>query len=180
MTNLQASSSCYCRIQYYLFLIFIVYMLAIMVQSSPPEHTVRKWRQLPMGTPRNIMSEAELAQVKPWFIAPVLSGGLGNHLFQMAAASTLARQRNATCVMGYWDPGRVGSHYTPFGGRSLGIDCITLKHIFPNIIYADFEPLYRHVYKHSVARGMDYHKFPKSMPFPFIRGMFFDPACLLL
>jgi hypothetical protein len=107
---------------------------------------LQAWMTLPPNVPANINNEDELSAIDR-FLAPVLSGGLGNIMYPMATGYSIAKEINNSLLIGWWDqfdPQLIHSHL-PFDGRPPPAPGITLKHIFPNIRYVDFYPATRQV-----------------------------------
>ena len=140
---------------------------------------VLKWQQIPVGFPLNIVSEEEISSME--FISPILMGGLGNILFQLAAAHTLALQRNVPCIVAWWDqyPYALASEFRPFGGYPPPAPGITLKSIFPSIRYVDFFPKHRETWANLFHSPVAYEAFPRPLATPFVHGLFYDPKCLM-
>ena len=104
------------------------------------------WAQAKLPGPPLIESEAQLLAAGP-FISPVLSGGLGNILLQLATIHTLAKQHSVLCITAWWDQSDAGLRqlYRPYQGRGDPAPGITLKHIFPGLHFVSYEPAYRGV-----------------------------------
>jgi hypothetical protein len=111
---------------------------------------LQAWLTLPPNVPPNINTEDELNAVVR-FLAPVFSGGFGNVLYQMAAAYSITKEINSTCLIAWWDQldSKLEKRNSPFGGRPPPAPGITLKHILPNIRYVDFYPATRQVLSSS-------------------------------
>jgi hypothetical protein len=84
----------------------------------------------------------------------VLSGGLGNIMLQLAAVHCYAKKYNVPFVVAWWDQSNASLpiSYRPFEGRGDPAPGITLKHIFPSLNYASFEPAYRGVRSKELCR----------------------------
>ena len=126
----------------------VLMMLSLAASSPLPSLDVSQrvaarliatWRSTQHGGPAVISSEKQLTAAQP-FVTPVLHGGLGHVLFQMAGAHVLAKRHNVTCVIAWWNQQHATNEYMPFGGRGEPLPGITLKHMFPAITYVDFEP----------------------------------------
>ena len=100
---------------------------------------IATWRSTQHGGPAVISSEEQLTAAQP-FVTPVLHGGLGHVLFQIAGAHVLAKRHNVTCVIAWCHQQQATNEYKPFGGRGEPLPGITLKHMFPAISYVDIEP----------------------------------------
>jgi hypothetical protein len=126
----------------------------------------REWQKLPPNVPANIKTEAELDAIHR-FVAPIMSYGFGNMLFQMATAYSLANKLRTTCLVAWWDqsnPRLQRPKYLPFDGRPPPAPGITLKHIFPNIHYVDFYPATRNVFSKCAVR-MHFSEATVYLPF---------------
>lgn len=112
---------------------------SIDVSQHVAARLIATWRSTQHGGPAVISSEEQLTAAQP-FVTPVLHGGLGHVLFQIAGAHVLAKRHNVTCVIAWWHQQHATNEYKPFGGRGEPLPGITLKHMFPAITYVDFEP----------------------------------------
>jgi hypothetical protein len=152
---------------------------------------LQAWLTLPPNVPPNINTEDDLNAVVR-FVAPVFTYGFGNILCQMAAAYSIAKEINSTCLIAWWDQldPKLKTRYLPFNGRAPPAPGVTLKHIFPNIHFVDFYPTTRHVLNNSNCL----YCFPKNqrkifVPFPpslserdtlYISGLFANYQCLFV
>ena len=120
----------------------ILMMLAVgCTLARVPDSALQEWLQFPPGCPTNINNATELEQFKAFegvYVSVYLVGGFGNELSQMAMAITLARQRDIAHIIGHWRH----EYYNPYGTRTPPAPGITMKHIFPNIVYLDYLPKY--------------------------------------
>jgi hypothetical protein len=109
-------------------------------------HSLDAWRTLPDDVPLNIVSETDLLSLTP-YVAPVLSGGFGNILYEIAAGCVLAKRLGVPCVIAWWDQDKPGldREFMPYDGRGDPAPGISIKHIFPMLLYADFQPATRYV-----------------------------------
>ena len=137
--------------------------------SALREAYLRDWQVLPPDSPPNIKTEAEIEAIAR-FVSPVLQNGFGNILYQMAAAYSVSLDLGIPCVFGWWDQHKHGQvpRFTPYGGRSPPAPNITLKHIFPNMNYIEFDPATRNVTESTdcfcVAMGTQgFTPLPRSM-----------------
>jgi hypothetical protein len=121
-------------------------------------------------------------------LAPVLAGGFGNMLYQMATVYSIAKEINSTCLIAWWDQSLNKGKYSPFDGRPPPAPGITLKHIFPNIRYVDFYPAPRQVLNSKTCPSWLPDE-TRYIPFPpslrrinkiWIRGPFVDWHCLFM
>jgi hypothetical protein len=55
--------------------------------------------RIPAGAPKNLVSDEDIDAIGP-FVAPILHGGLGNNLFQLAAAHTLGKTVGRATLVG--------------------------------------------------------------------------------
>ena len=156
----------------------LVACLTVAVNGRIPANVVADWLVLPPGCPTNIKNLQELEEFKRhhhYFVSGWMVGGFGNELFQMAAALSLSQQRNIACIVGYWDH----ENYNPYGTRTPPAPGITIKHIFPNIIYLDYLPKYN---LHGISTSeIGHHQFPDNeqlLKTPIITGAFMHPDCL--
>lgn len=135
------------------------------------------WQIIPIQYPASIHTEAELDAV-PNLVSPVLGGGLGSIMFKIAGAASLAKERGLDCIIAWWDQDPAPAiHYQPFAGRGEPAPGITLKHIFPNIRYADFNPANRNMRVKSLKEGFPgtHQALPDPLPSPFLDMYFYDP-----
>eukprot|EP00042_Codosiga_hollandica_P028009 m.144166 g.144166 ORF g.144166 m.144166 type:complete len:454 (-) comp52656_c0_seq17:42-1403(-) len=116
-------------------------------------------RRLPPSISCRIMCQ-ELHARRP-FVAPILYGGLGNMLFQLATMHRLAWDLDIDCVVGYWDHwNRKHLGFNPWGGHTKPAP-VTLKDTFPNLPnYFDFEP------EQIVVPGMIWNHFAFELQYP--------------
>jgi hypothetical protein len=114
--------------------------------SETSEHLLSTWLSAHLPGPPLIENEKQLKAFGP-FISPVLSGGLGNIMLQLAAVYGFAKKYKVPFVVAWWDQSdkSLPLSYRPFEGRGDPAPGITLKHIFPSLNYASFEPTYRGV-----------------------------------
>ena len=157
-------------------------LYAVHTAVSPPDHVVAQWRQLPPGTPPNIRTEAELNGI-PRFVSSIMRGGFGNILFELAASHSVALRLNVTCLVAWWDQEHVrDAKYLPYHGRGDPVPGITLKHVFPNIVYVDFNPATRNVHKKAFAQSTygGFDPFTRDLLLfrtPFMSGLYFHMRC---
>jgi hypothetical protein len=135
---------------------------------------LQAWLTLPPNVPANINNEDELGTINR-FLSAIHSGGIGNILFQMAAGYSIAKEINSTCIIGWWDQlsPQLQRRNSPFDGRPPPAPGITLKHIFPNILYLDFFPETRNLlFKNALHNSSiplfhgdrcSFNPFPKSL-----------------
>lgn len=73
-----------------------------MLHLSPNCHgqSPNQWYERVEGSPADIV---KTTQLPPAYVAPVLYGGLGNALFQLAAIHAWARNISLPCVVGFFD-----------------------------------------------------------------------------
>eukprot|EP00042_Codosiga_hollandica_P028007 m.144032 g.144032 ORF g.144032 m.144032 type:complete len:372 (-) comp52656_c0_seq1:42-1157(-) len=118
------------------------------------------WFTLPRHSPPLITTNEELHARRP-FVAPILYGGLGNMLFQLATMHRLAWDLDIDCVVGYWDHwNRKHLGFNPWGGHTKPAP-VTLKDTFPNLPnYFDFEP------EQIVVPGMIWNHFAFELQYP--------------
>ena len=178
--------------------ISLVLTLFLLSVAAIDQDYLNAWRVLPSHVDPPLYTEDQLVALEPAMVSPVLRGGLGNMMFEMAAACSLAHKIKRDCVIAWWNQVELRAqisnektppanrtsltYYLPFGGRDGPAAGITLKHIFPNIVYADFEPRYRKVRNCGVRcfeQGWaDLTPFPKHVPSPyFVNGYFFYQEC---
>jgi hypothetical protein len=98
------------------------------------------WQKLPPENPSAI--QAKDFDLITSYVTPILSGGLGNIMYEIAAACTLAHSLSRPCLVGWWDQLRPGLEveFRPYEGRPDPAPGISLKHIFPNLEFFDFSP----------------------------------------
>jgi hypothetical protein len=179
------------------------------VSESAKQSLIAVWANARLPGPPLIETEKQLDGVGR-FVSPVLSGDLGSMMFQLAAVHCLAQKHDITCVVAWWDQSDTSlpEQYRPFGGQGEPAPGITLKHIFPALVYASFEPPYRgvlseqlchserqlHGEDRSVSQSFDcafisHHHIDRQMPLsimskdellvkPFFDGDFYDPQCV--
>lgn len=76
-------------------------------------------------------------------VCPILYGGLGNVLFQLAAIQVYCKETGAICVSGgwggvqHWNRGVPG--FEEWGGHLAPGPGITLRHVFPNLRWLGFQ-----------------------------------------
>ena len=110
---------------------------SLLTKAAVPDDVLQQWLKIPEGVPDNINDETELSQyIKAPYVSAILKGGLGNVMFQMASALALAHSRHVNCVIAQWNQ----AHDDAFGSRTPPAPGITLKHLFPRIVYVDFLP----------------------------------------
>ena len=159
--------------------------LAILATAavSPPDHVVAQWRQLPPGVPPNIHTEEQLDSVGR-FVSSIMRGGFGNILFELAASHSVAVRLNVTCLVAWWDQSHVKDDlYKPYHGRGDPVPGISLKHVFPNIVYVDFFPKYRNVGRRAFRQApMAAYVKPNdallTLQTPWMSGLYFHLKCL--
>ena len=151
-----------------------------------PANIIAQWRkQAPEHVPPNIRTEAELSSITR-YISPVLAGGFGNILFELAASHSVALRLNVTCLVAWWDQEHVQSPlHRPYHGRGDPVPGITLKHVFPNIVYVDFNPAYRNVQEHAFVQTgqshgtvVEYSESLLSLTTPYLAGYFQHKHCM--
>jgi hypothetical protein len=120
-------------------LVFCSPLPSLDISNHASTQFIATWRSTQHGGPTVIASEEQLTAAQP-FVTPILHGGLGRVLFQIAGAHVLAKRHNVTCVIAWWNQQHATDEYKPFGGRGEPAPGITLKHMFPAIFYVDFEP----------------------------------------
>jgi hypothetical protein len=144
---------------------------------------LEQWQRLPLDVKESLKTEEDINAVGP-YISPVLQGGLGNMMFELASAHSIAKQAGVPCVVAWWDQSVAFDELLPYHGRKDPGPGITLKHIFPNLLYVDFKPAYRNV----KSRSYEYYRWKfvpppnevLSLQKPYLDGYFFHPQCLLM
>jgi hypothetical protein len=121
--------------------------------SEPFEHLLTAWASEQLIGPPLFESKEQLDGFGP-FISPVLSGGLGHIMLQIAAVYGFSKKYNVPLVVAWWDQSNTSlpRTYRPYGGRGDPAPGITLKHIFPSLRFAKFEPAYRGVTSPDLCR----------------------------
>jgi hypothetical protein len=121
--------------------------------SETNRNFISTWASAHLPGPPLIENEEQLLAIGQ-FISPVLHGGLGNIMLQIASVYRYARKYKVTFVVAWWDQSdtSLSLPYRPFEGRGDPATGITLKHIFPSLNYASFEPAYRGVTKKERCR----------------------------
>ena len=164
-------------------LILGAYFLFALVAALPPEAMISQWKDIPPDAPQSITTELQLTDfmASSRFVSSIMRGGFGNILFQLAASHSVALKLNATCLVCWWDQRTADALHRPFHGRGPPVPGISLKHIFPNIIYVDFYPSSRKVAKRAFSqfRGV-YKKLSKrllDLKTPFMAGLYFHTRC---
>eukprot|EP00043_Microstomoeca_roanoka_P007029 m.68040 g.68040 ORF g.68040 m.68040 type:complete len:389 (-) comp13664_c0_seq2:115-1281(-) len=139
------------------------------------------WRQMPSTWgPPTLETEDELHALGP-FVAPILYGGLGNVLFQLAALHVYAFENNIPCVTGYFQHwNRAYKTFDKWGGHQPPAEGVTLKDTFPSLRWLAVEPhippgrvFNRYAFKIKVPD--EYAPFPEPEMLPaYIHGYFFS------
>ena len=117
------------------------------------------WHSLPEAWgPPTITSTQELEALGP-HIAPVLYGGLGNVLFQLATLHVYGRKHGVPVVVGYFSHwNRQFKTFAPWGGHAPPGEGVTLKDTFPALRWCSFE------YKVPVPRVFNRYAFKINQP----------------
>eukprot|EP00911_Craspedida_sp_UC1_P002239 UC1_evm2s1704 len=124
-----------------------------------------------------------LAEVGPSFVAPILYGGLGNMLFQLAATHAYAWQHNIPCLVGRWRHwNRRYAGFGPWGGHPAPFAGATLKTAYPRLLWYTRESFVspRNVanrYAFELKRPDEYIPLPEKPPPDrplFVHGYFFS------
>lgn len=140
---------------------------------SPP---LKQWQVIPPSSPAAITTETLLltALTTTPFLTPVLYGGVGDVLFQIAGVSVAAKARGDACIIAWWDEDTATGAYAPFDGP---LPNITLKNVFPNINYATFYPSHRGVAHLSLkdSKPSANTPLPAYLPSPYIDMRLYDP-----
>eukprot|EP00042_Codosiga_hollandica_P036866 m.285776 g.285776 ORF g.285776 m.285776 type:complete len:365 (+) comp54978_c0_seq8:1501-2595(+) len=98
------------------------------------------WYMIPPSASPVLQTQAELDALGT-YVAPIVYGGLGNNMYQIAALSVHARKLGIPCVIGFFKHWNREFHsFDMFGGHPAPAPFITLKNVFPNILFANFEP----------------------------------------
>eukprot|EP00055_Hartaetosiga_balthica_P016576 m.105597 g.105597 ORF g.105597 m.105597 type:complete len:425 (-) comp9134_c3_seq1:351-1625(-) len=133
---------------------------------------------------KDIASRSELFDNVGPFISPILYGGLGNELFQLAALHVYGRAFNVPVVSGYfkhWNKMYPG--FRPWGGHPYPMNnsSITLKTVFPSLQWVGIDDLpidsnrVFNPYAFKISKPDDYFRLPKTDMLPaFIHGYFFN------
>eukprot|EP00056_Hartaetosiga_gracilis_P015748 m.3033 g.3033 ORF g.3033 m.3033 type:complete len:429 (+) comp3163_c0_seq1:51-1337(+) len=132
----------------------------------------------------DITSRTELVQSVGKFVAPILYGGLGNELFQLAALHVYGRVFNIPVVTGYfhhWN--RMYQGFGPWGGHPSPFNCtdISLKTVFPALQWVsqrdlpiDNSRVFNH-YAFKLHTPDEYYRLPKTDVLPaYVHGYFFN------
>jgi hypothetical protein len=151
--------------------------------KSPNERRLSEnWQVLPPSAPALIETEEDLSAIKR-FISPIMTGGLGNMMFGLAAAHAVAKQVNAICIVAWWDQLRSTTlaKTLPYHGRGDPAPNITIKHIFPNLHYVSFYPRTRHVTAHAFGTDSRTYIPPSeellTFQTPYMKGEYFQLPC---
>ena len=148
-----------------------------------PHKVLKTWKELPPGVSTPIHTEDELKKYNK-FVSPVLTGGLGNMMYEMAFAHAIAKQIGVPCIIAWWEQSNpnLDDKCRPYHGRGDPAPGISIKHIFPNILYVDFFPKIRHIAGQSFGVGFSEYIPPSKdlleLKTPYVRGGFFFPQCL--
>lgn len=151
-------------------------MLACLLQAivlqqvfAISEHVLTLWRIREPNAWDAITTEAQLhAYMQQEFVSPVLSGGLGNCMYQMAASHVLARRLRVPCIVAWWDQRESTSDlFRRFQDRGDPYPGITLGAIFPNLIYVDFDPEFHNV-QHGNQTLSDFSQFYTAISDDFV------------
>ena len=116
-------------------LLFTIALIVMNLVSgaTPPPDVIAQWMTLPTGTHPTIMREEDLPKS---FISPIMAGGFGNMLFGIATACAAAYDVGVDCVISWWPHDHPDKkYYHPYGEHGPPAANITLKEIFPNIIF---------------------------------------------
>ena len=140
--------------------------------ATVPGHVYEAWLKTPAGVPSNISTQTELDEfLKSPYVSAWLVGGFGNELFQIGAALAVAHVFHVNCPIAMWDQ----DNFNLYGTRTPPAPGITMKHIFPNIVYVSFLP-------HWNVNGKLMSSYPTSkeqfLTTPFVSNYPFDPTCL--
>lgn len=145
-----------------------------------PEDVLAEWQYLPSEAVPNIQTERELRSLQ--YISPILKGGFGNILYELAAAHSFAKLANVSCIVAWWDQSEADDIYKPYHGRGDPAPGISLKHIFPNLHFVGFFPRFRDVKSKSFDWVFKRYVRPSesllTLKTPYTNGYFFHPRCL--
>jgi hypothetical protein len=157
-------------------------VLATLAGGVVPDPVLEQWRILPQGVSAPLRSDEEIDALKGRFISPILKGGFGNILFELAAAHAVAKQVGVPCLVAWWDQSKAKHFYRPYHGRGDPAPGITLKHIFPNLLYADFMPTFRNTTAHAhiwiPKKNEPLSEDLFSLKKNFMLGFYFHPMCM--
>ncbi|EDQ86521.1 uncharacterized protein MONBRDRAFT_28212 [Monosiga brevicollis MX1] len=127
-----------------------------------------------------LQAQAQLDALGP-YVAPILYGGMGNVLFQLAALLALAKTEQAPCVVGFYKHWNRAYHtFAPWGGHTPPAPGATLKDVFPQLLWVTFEPVVpnRRVFNRNAFRTElpdEFHPLPGKALYPsYIHGYFFN------
>ncbi|EGD74307.1 hypothetical protein PTSG_06316 [Salpingoeca rosetta] len=141
------------------------------------------WRQLPSSWGPPTISREEDVDAIGTYVAPILYGGLGNILFQLAALHAYGRKHNVPVVVGYFQHWNRAFHtFEPWGGHTPPATGVTLKHTFPALQWCSVEVAVppvrvfnRYAFKIEVPDEYAPLPNPKLLP-AYIHGYFFNHA----
>eukprot|EP00730_Choanoeca_flexa_P018860 TRINITY_DN9192_c0_g1_i1.p1 TRINITY_DN9192_c0_g1~~TRINITY_DN9192_c0_g1_i1.p1 ORF type:complete len:367 (+),score=71.13 TRINITY_DN9192_c0_g1_i1:101-1201(+) len=157
---------------------FSVHVCGAPCRSGEPSKPVN-WLDRHLGPP-DIASVQELKALGP-FVAPILYGGLGNVLFQLATVHVLAKQEQVPCVIGFFQHwNRAYNTFEPWGGHTPPAAGATLKDAFPAMRWLAVEPpvpglrvFNRNAFKTVLPD--EFHPLPDKSMMPFyLHGYFFN------
>eukprot|EP00042_Codosiga_hollandica_P012826 m.29104 g.29104 ORF g.29104 m.29104 type:complete len:349 (+) comp40412_c0_seq8:31-1077(+) len=128
-----------------------------------------------------IQNQEGLDERKP-YLAPILFGGLGTVMFQLAAAHSAAWNSNLTCVVGYWKHwNRAHVAFDPWGGHPAPAP-VSLQAVFPALTAFSFKPaldvtpdLVWNKFAYEVEWPDEFIPLPSRRDFeqaPFLHGIF--------
>jgi hypothetical protein len=141
-------------------------------EAAMPQGIIEAWKEHVPGSPRTIDSEQEIVE-QGSYISPVLYGGLGNCMYDLATAHAYASALNETCIVAWWDQKAIKLSFVRFHGRGDPRPGITLKAIFPNLNYVSFDPAYRDVLgaatgKRVINKYSDFGRVYQPVPASFL------------
>eukprot|EP00041_Stephanoeca_diplocostata_P028987 m.843500 g.843500 ORF g.843500 m.843500 type:complete len:464 (+) comp23473_c1_seq1:373-1764(+) len=150
--------------------------------STVTVHTGTGDDETALLAPPDISDASMLDGLAPHWVAPILYGGIGNVLFQLAALLVYAKEAQAHCVIGFFQHWNRQFHtFDEWGGHPAPGPGITLKHVFPLVQWMSFDSYkvtpatVKNDYAFNIKNPDDYIPMPDKSKLPLqIHGYFFS------
>ena len=109
-------------------------------------------------------------------------------MFQLAATHVLAAKLGLECIVGFWHHWNQVPGFDEWGGHTPPAPRLTLKDMFPNLVYMSFKPArnirpgqVHNAYAFDLSAPDTYIAMPLRAEIertPFIHGYFFNHRCM--